>query len=226
MRNAKAIMLMARPYLPRDHRLGGNGAPQVRRQIRQTRVIAYEKRNATPPRELVAFSATVDPRLIRDSSAVMSTVRQIARSGMSHPGATYESHVDPGRPRSRAKDLGDCQSQCSGCAYYRYIPELPRRCGDLVNDAALDQNHQDGGHDAAASVALSRVVEQLDGGLAGPRIEQAFNVTQAEYQGGANDEERHHVIGYAPGDGYWDDPRSIYGLLGFCSHNISERLRN
>lgn len=67
--------------------------------------MTYEKRKETPPRELIAFRATVDPRLIRDSNAVMKTVRQTARSGIFHPGSTCESQVEPGRPRSRAKDL-------------------------------------------------------------------------------------------------------------------------
>lgn len=36
---------------------------------------------------------------------VMSTVRQIDRRGISIPGVTWESHVEPGKPRSRANDL-------------------------------------------------------------------------------------------------------------------------
>lgn len=182
----------------------------------------YENRKETPPRELIALRATVDPRLIKDSKAVMNTVRQTARTGISQPGATYDSHVEPGRPRSRAKDLGNISRGPRDVALYLHVPELPRRCGHLVNHAALDQHDQDRGHDAGAGVAFSCVVKQLNEWLPRPRAEEAIDVTQAEYQGRADDEERHHVVSYAPGDGYWDDARGVYGLLGCDRHNVSD----
>lgn len=96
--------------------------------MRHARVITYEKRKETPPRELIALRATVDPRLIRDSNAVMNTVRQTARSGIFQPGATYDSHVEPGRPRSRAKDLvyisRGPRDMALICRWH--VPELPR----------------------------------------------------------------------------------------------------
>lgn len=99
----------------------------------------YEKRNETPPRELIAFRATADPRLISDNSAVMKTVRQTARSGMSHPGVTRDSQVEPGRPRSRAKDLNRFQ-QLELCSAYGICIDTYQSCLDDVATSLITQH--------------------------------------------------------------------------------------
>jgi len=67
-------------------------------------VIMYEARTETPPRELTAFRAVVDPRLMQARMEVTAKETATERSGMFQPIGTTESQDDPGRPPSRAKD--------------------------------------------------------------------------------------------------------------------------
>jgi hypothetical protein len=60
-----AVMLIARPNFPNDHRCAGRGGPVARLQIIQLIVMKYDERIATPPRELMAFKAVEDPRLMQ-----------------------------------------------------------------------------------------------------------------------------------------------------------------
>lgn len=100
----RATILIARPYLPRDQRRGGSGAPQRRRHIKQQIVMVYENRIEVPPSELIAFKAVEDPMLMSDNKLLTTKETQTARSGMFQPGDTLDSHAEPGRPPSRAKD--------------------------------------------------------------------------------------------------------------------------
>jgi hypothetical protein len=88
VRNISAAMLMARPNLPNDHRRGGKGGPLSRLQTRQLIVIKYDVRIETPPRELIAFRAVEEPRLMQASKELTTRETQTARSGIFHPGDT------------------------------------------------------------------------------------------------------------------------------------------
>ena len=80
-----AIILIARPNLPRDHRRGGKGGPLSRLEIRQPIVIKYDVKTETLPRELIAFSAVVEPRLMQESNEVITNETPTDRSGRFHP---------------------------------------------------------------------------------------------------------------------------------------------
>ena len=96
--NSSAKMLMGSPNFPNDHGRGGKGAPKSRRQIRQPIVMEYENRIESTPSELMAFSATYDPILMRDSSVLMTKDTETARNGIFHPSETRESQPEPGKP--------------------------------------------------------------------------------------------------------------------------------
>ena len=87
-RNNRAAMLIAKPNLPKDHRLGGRGRPETRLQTRQLMVMKYDERIETPPRELMAFRAVEEPRLMHASKELTTTETQTARSGIFQPGVT------------------------------------------------------------------------------------------------------------------------------------------
>lgn len=100
----KAPTLTASPNRPSDHRLGGKGAPYNLLHTRQPIVTKYDVRTETPPSELMAFNAVVDPRLMQASKDVTASDTNTDRTGRFQPGGTTDSHADPGRPESRAKD--------------------------------------------------------------------------------------------------------------------------
>lgn len=79
-RNKSAPMLIAIPNLPRSHWCCGSG-PWERRQTKQLIVIRYEMRSDTPPRELIAFKVTDEPRLMQESKLVTRNVTVTARTG-------------------------------------------------------------------------------------------------------------------------------------------------
>ena len=87
-RNNRAAMLMARPNLPNDHRRAGRGRPATRLQTRQLIVMKYDVRIETPPRELIAFRAVEEPRLMQASKELTTRETQTARSGIFQPGVT------------------------------------------------------------------------------------------------------------------------------------------
>jgi hypothetical protein len=87
-RNKRAAMLMAMPNLPSDHRRGGRGRPETRLQMRQLIVMKYDERIETPPRELIAFSAVEEPRLMQASKELTTRETHTARSGIFQPGVT------------------------------------------------------------------------------------------------------------------------------------------
>jgi hypothetical protein len=88
VRNISAATLIARPNLPNDHRRGGNGGPLSRLQTRQLIVIKYDVRIETPPRELIAFRAVEEQRLMQASKELTTRETQTARSGIFQPGDT------------------------------------------------------------------------------------------------------------------------------------------
>ena len=65
-------MLTGSPKDPNDHRRGGSGAPNSRRQMSTPTIIIYELSTATPPRGLMALRATVEPRLMHARREVTS----------------------------------------------------------------------------------------------------------------------------------------------------------
>lgn len=81
-------MLMAKPNLPSDHRRDGRGGPATLLQMRQLMVMEYDERIETPPRELMAFRAVEEPRLMQESRELTTRDTQTARSGIFHPGVT------------------------------------------------------------------------------------------------------------------------------------------
>lgn len=87
-RNKRDAMLMAMPKLPSDHRRGGRGRPATRLQTRQLIVMKYDVRIETPPRELIAFRAVEEPRLMQASKELTTRETQTARSGIFQPGVT------------------------------------------------------------------------------------------------------------------------------------------
>jgi len=95
---------MARPNLPSDHLLGGRGAPKRRLWIRHPMVMKYEPRIDTPPRELMAFRAVEEPRLMHARRELTKKDRHTARTGIFHPGGTTAKKSLKGRPLSLAKD--------------------------------------------------------------------------------------------------------------------------
>ena len=56
------------------------------------------------PSEVMAFRATEEPMLIKESKAETVSETATAGRGMFQPGETLESQVWPGSPASRAKD--------------------------------------------------------------------------------------------------------------------------
>lgn len=78
MRKRRDTMLMAKPYLPRDHRRGGRGGPASRLQMRQLMVMKYDVRIDTPPRELMAFRVVEEPRLMQASKELITRETQTA----------------------------------------------------------------------------------------------------------------------------------------------------
>lgn len=87
-RNISEPTLIARPNLPSDHLRGGKGAPLSRLQTRQLMVMKYDVRIATPPRELMAFKAVDEPRLMHAIKELTTTDTLTARRGMFQPGVT------------------------------------------------------------------------------------------------------------------------------------------
>lgn len=83
-----AMLIMAMPNLPSDHRRGGKGGPATRLQTRQLIVMKYDERIETPPRELIALRAVEEPRLMQASKELTTRETQTARSGIFHPGVT------------------------------------------------------------------------------------------------------------------------------------------
>jgi len=88
-KNTSAAMLIASPNLPSDHLRGGSGGPEILRQTRQLMVMKYDERIETPPRELMAFRAVEEPRLMQESNELTTRETPTARSGIFQPGVTY-----------------------------------------------------------------------------------------------------------------------------------------
>ena len=86
IRNRSAATLIGRPNLPDDHRRGGKGAPLNLLQTRQLIVIKYKVRIETPPRELMAFNAVKEPRLIQASIELVTKETQMTRRVIFQPG--------------------------------------------------------------------------------------------------------------------------------------------
>ena len=88
VKNSSAAMLIGSPNRPKDHLRGGRGSPYNLRHTRQPIVSIYEQRMATPPSELIAFKAVVEPRLMQARRDVITRDVSTARIGMFQPGAT------------------------------------------------------------------------------------------------------------------------------------------
>lgn len=83
-----APMLIASPKRPSDHRRGGKGAPHNRLQTRHPIVTMYEVRTDTPPKELIALRAVVEPRLMQANNEVTIRDTRTERTGKFHPRGT------------------------------------------------------------------------------------------------------------------------------------------
>ena len=81
-RNAIAAMLMANPYFPSDHRRTGSGSFRNRFEIKHPIVRMYEDINEEIVMELIAFSATAEPMLIRVTSNTIMSETMMALIGM------------------------------------------------------------------------------------------------------------------------------------------------
>jgi len=76
-------MLMAIPSLPSDHLYGGRVCSVARLQTRQLMVMKYDVIIETLPRELIAFRAVDEPRLMHPSKVPTTRETESARSGIS-----------------------------------------------------------------------------------------------------------------------------------------------
>lgn len=59
-------------------------------------------------------------------------------------------------------------------------PDLSRRSCDLTDAAGRQKYYNDGNHCVGASVALRSVVEQLDPGVVGRRIQDAVDISEGK----------------------------------------------
>lgn len=75
-------MLTAIPYRPSDQRRAGSGSPRNRLYIRQPIVRIYDDINDEIVMELIALRATVEPILISETSATITSDTMIALSGI------------------------------------------------------------------------------------------------------------------------------------------------
>ena len=82
--NKKIIeaMLTAIPYRPSDHRRAGSGSPRNRLYIKQPIVKIYDDIKDEIVMELIALRATVEPILISETNATITSDTIIALSGM------------------------------------------------------------------------------------------------------------------------------------------------
>ena len=71
-RKHREAILIGMPHLPRDQRRGGRGSLRMRLTRTQVIVTMYEDIRAEMVRELMAFKATEEPMLIKDSATVMA----------------------------------------------------------------------------------------------------------------------------------------------------------
>lgn len=83
-----APMLTARPQRPSDHGRGGSGSLRRRFMTRQVMQVRYEPSRLAQLRESMAFKATLEPMLIRDSKLVVTREMRTALTGMFHRGCT------------------------------------------------------------------------------------------------------------------------------------------
>ena len=89
VRKHNAATLMKRPNLPSDHLRGGSAGPRMRRWTTQLMVRKYETSTAIAPKDVIAFSATEDPRLMSEMSEVRVIETMTAGRGMFQPGETW-----------------------------------------------------------------------------------------------------------------------------------------
>lgn len=82
---ANEKMLIASPYFPKLNTAGGNGAPVQRLQIIQPRQPRYAVSSAEVESDIMALSATEDPRLMSDRRQEITHVVIRALSGTSNP---------------------------------------------------------------------------------------------------------------------------------------------
>lgn len=75
-------MLIAMPYLPSDQRREGSGSPRHLLCMRQPIVTMYDDIKAEIVIELIALSAAVDPMLIIETTATITSETTMALSGM------------------------------------------------------------------------------------------------------------------------------------------------
>jgi hypothetical protein len=85
IRNNRETMLIASPNLPRVQRRAGRGRHLIRLHTRQLIVMMYEDRIDTPPRELMAFKAVEEPRLMYASKELTTSDTQTAEMEYSSP---------------------------------------------------------------------------------------------------------------------------------------------
>lgn len=95
---------MGKPSLPKDHRAWGNEVgSRSRFQTIQVMQMAYEAISADSWSDKIALKAAFEPRLMSESKMVMTSVMQVALTGMCTLLSMREIQVEQGSPRSRAR---------------------------------------------------------------------------------------------------------------------------
>ncbi len=92
-KNARAIALIAKPQRPRVKTEGGNGSPRHLFKKMQPMERIYELSNADIVKETIAFSATLEPRLMSEIATPNTKLITTALRGMFQPGLTYFKSV-------------------------------------------------------------------------------------------------------------------------------------
>ena len=88
-KNSMAPALIAMPYRPSVHRRAGSGCPRILLRRTHPIVIMYEERSDEMVKEMMAFSAAVEPMLMRESNVVTTKETMTAFKGIFQPGVTY-----------------------------------------------------------------------------------------------------------------------------------------
>ena len=99
-------------------------------------------------------------------------------------------------------------------AIARKGPELPACGGDFAEAAGAEEDDDGGGHYRCAGTALRGVVEDLEEGLAGAGVQDAFHVAGREGQGDDHEQAEHGVWGHAPDYGFGEGDGGVFDFLG------------
>ena len=102
IRNASVMSLSGAPNLPRLNRRGSNCSPRSLLSRKHPTETIYEKISAALDTEMIALSATSDPKLMAARINEIPRHTKSALSGMSHPGRTCMIQFEQGKPLSLA----------------------------------------------------------------------------------------------------------------------------